>query len=366
MAVCFICGKEIISENKSEEHILLNAIGGVLKSYDLICKSCNSNLGDKMDAILAKQLQPFAVLLNVSRDRGKTPHIIATRSTTGEQIRVLPGGIPELDKPSVQFKESDGKKRFEVIARSQQESTRIFNKIKKKYPTASISKTEDRTEYIDEKITVEFDLSGNGFMSVCKTAICYYLHIGGEQKHIQQLIDKFKSNDVLDYCNFCYLNKSVIVKSQTSICHSVSIVGDTKERLLYAYIELFDFYKVIVLLSDDYHGEEILNTYCYDLLRKTEIDADIELCLTRQGINGILSEQLPDYGNLFVRSLQTTLREIETKNAVDRVWCRIIERSQGEYPDGIPTEIFIPLFASEMSRELYSHLTPSNNRDKQE
>ena len=32
---CYLCGKELTDENKSDEHIILNAIGGHLHSYTL-------------------------------------------------------------------------------------------------------------------------------------------------------------------------------------------------------------------------------------------------------------------------------------------------------------------------------------------
>lgn len=67
---CYVCDKEITSENETEEHILLNAIGGKLKSKKLICKGCNSDLGNKIDNSLARQLNPIANLLDIKRDRG--------------------------------------------------------------------------------------------------------------------------------------------------------------------------------------------------------------------------------------------------------------------------------------------------------
>lgn len=68
---CYVCDVELIKENETEEHIILNAIGGKLKSKKLICKVCNSNFGGRIDDSLAKQLNPIANLLNIKRERGK-------------------------------------------------------------------------------------------------------------------------------------------------------------------------------------------------------------------------------------------------------------------------------------------------------
>ena len=46
---CCICGMEIDQENRSEEHIIHNAIGGILKSDSIYCKKCNSKYGSDLD-----------------------------------------------------------------------------------------------------------------------------------------------------------------------------------------------------------------------------------------------------------------------------------------------------------------------------
>ena len=57
MIKCYLCGTEITEENKTVEHIVLNSIGGRLKSSKLICKNCNSKFGNTFDACLSKQLE---------------------------------------------------------------------------------------------------------------------------------------------------------------------------------------------------------------------------------------------------------------------------------------------------------------------
>ena len=68
---CFMCGDELTEENSSDEHILLNALGGHIHSKKLICKNCNSALGSTSDDELAKELNFFASFLDVPRQRGK-------------------------------------------------------------------------------------------------------------------------------------------------------------------------------------------------------------------------------------------------------------------------------------------------------
>jgi hypothetical protein len=92
LAKCFICGNEINESNKSVEHIILNSIGGKLKSSELICKQCNSSLGNECDSELCRELSFATNMLNIERDRNSPQPIDGIIEKTGEKIQVLPGG----------------------------------------------------------------------------------------------------------------------------------------------------------------------------------------------------------------------------------------------------------------------------------
>jgi len=366
MAKCYMCGVELTATNSTEEHIILNAIGGVLKSKDLICKSCNSSFGNDMDCILAKQLQPFSVLMNVERDRGTTPPIKATRSSNGEGILVYPGGKPETIDPEIKFYTENGQQKYHIVARNTKEANKILKGIKKKYPSATVTNSGEITENINEKITIECDLGGGALESVCKTAIGYYLYSSNEQKHIQPFIDKFKERDIIDQCNFCYLNKPFLCKLEDGICHSIAIVGDSTQELLYAYIEFFNFYRVIVLFSDNYKEENFYNIYCYNLTTKCECKAELNMVITREMIIDTLTKDLNDYGQQMVRELQNTVNEIEVRNTIDKVCEKIYEKYRVQYPNAIPTDIFINAFVEEMANEYKPYMQNHSDRKIQE
>lgn len=362
MANCYMCGAELENNNSAEEHIILNAIGGVLKSRNLICKQCNSNFGDEIDSRLAKQLQPFSVLMNVERDRGKTPPIEAIRSSNNEKILVYPGGKPGSVKPEVCFYEENGQKRYHVVARNKNEMDQIYKGIKRKYPSATIIDTGEVVENVNEKLTIEYNLGGEALESVCKTAIGYYLHINGKQEHIQSFIDRFKKHDILGLCNFCYTEEICIDKSEDGIFHSITIVGDSQQKLLYAYIEFFNYYHVFVLLNDCYIGRNFRDVYCYNLIQKRESEAFFDACVTREMVFDILAKALPDYGKPLVRELQSTVRQIEARNSINKVWKEIVSEYQEKHPDGIPAEVFTKAFAEKMVREFAPHLKSPTNR----
>jgi hypothetical protein len=66
MTRCYVCETELIGENISSEHIILNSIGGWLTSSELLCRKCNSDFGKNADAELSKQLEAIAALLVIN------------------------------------------------------------------------------------------------------------------------------------------------------------------------------------------------------------------------------------------------------------------------------------------------------------
>ena len=98
---CYICDTEITPQNESEEHIIINAAGGKLKSKVLLCKKCNSEIGHEIDSELAKQLNIVANTLMIKRDSGKPQAIIGDKISSGEKYSIETGGKPSYTKPTV-------------------------------------------------------------------------------------------------------------------------------------------------------------------------------------------------------------------------------------------------------------------------
>lgn len=76
---CTICNEEITEKNKSVEHIIPNAIGGILKSDQLFCKGCNSNFGSKLDAAFVKNFSFINASVDIRRDRKNSNTVSARR-----------------------------------------------------------------------------------------------------------------------------------------------------------------------------------------------------------------------------------------------------------------------------------------------
>ena len=62
---CLICNETLTEANASDEHIILNSLGGHLHSKDLLCKKCNNKFGKEADAeqrILYGYVDLFGIL----------------------------------------------------------------------------------------------------------------------------------------------------------------------------------------------------------------------------------------------------------------------------------------------------------------
>ncbi|MDE5572107.1 MAG: HNH endonuclease [Prevotella sp.] len=133
--ICFICGNPLTESNRSKEHILLNAAGGKLKSYDIMCATCNTRMGSKPDDALALQLRSIANHLGVKRDNGRTPNIPVV-GTDGKKYEIQDGGKPTLGEATIEFNPATGVMRIETGAIGQAR-TELW-KFKKEHPEYDI------------------------------------------------------------------------------------------------------------------------------------------------------------------------------------------------------------------------------------
>ena len=66
-----------------------------------MCKKCNSNTGQNVDSELSKQLNFFANMLNIRRDRGEPQEFKIKDKVSGVLYRCLPGGKPKRIEPEI-------------------------------------------------------------------------------------------------------------------------------------------------------------------------------------------------------------------------------------------------------------------------
>lgn len=280
MGKCYACGAQITKENASVEHIIPNGIGGRLKSLDLLCRDCNSSFGSEVDSKLTKQLNLISVMLGISRDRGEPQPEVGVNTRTGEAIRILQGGKPAVHRPIVKIDKEE--KRASIMAGSIAEARWILRGLQKKYPNINVEEvlngTETRRAYIKDYVKCGLEFTSDTFRAVTKIAINYYLFCGGQSQYTQHLLPYI--NGLIDVGNcFWYYPPAVHVADNAQVAHIIHLKGDAGTGKLAAFVQLFNAFRFAVMLSDDYYGEFVDNTYAYDLLAgTTDAHPDISWC----------------------------------------------------------------------------------------
>lgn len=281
---CYLCGNKITDDNKTVEHIILNSLGGKLKSSKLICKSCNSNFGNSIDSTLAKQLEFFANYLDIKREHGDVQDIEMIKESTGEKYKVTSKGVPIPSKPNVEEIKSVDKTEIRVQARSKQELKKVLIGLKKKYPTIDIeSLLEDAItirETISEPLTKSLSIGGKESMpAILKMAINFYIEKTGDKESVKDAIDDLKKNETARVEPIIF-EKDILDFVEGEVTHTLFINGSKKQRKLYAIIELYSSIQFIVKLSDNYTKEDIQCLYVYDVIKSIEISKTINVPLS--------------------------------------------------------------------------------------
>ena len=133
MSKCYICECEISPDNTYKEHIILNSIGGRLKSSSLICNKCAPHF-DGIDAALSKQLNIIGLILDIKRDRYKNPYTKAKIVNTGEEVSLISGGKIAPIKPTIDVRYDGDNVYLSVSTRDENQMKEALIGLKRNHP----------------------------------------------------------------------------------------------------------------------------------------------------------------------------------------------------------------------------------------
>jgi hypothetical protein len=330
MKSCYLCDSEFTSNNKSKEHILLNSIGGHLKSTSLLCKECNSKLGHNADTELSNQLSFLANFLQVKRDKGKNQIIKGGKTKEGKEYHIKDGGTPLLAKPEFKTYQEDNETKYSISARNEKELLEILKGLKKKHPELDLEEVKQKFQpkkyYLNEPLSYNTTIGGEiAFKSIVKTAVNFYIHTHREKKQVQHLFDYLQDKEKLKICKHFYPKKPIYKKESNEIIHLIHLVGVKHSKILYCFIEFFSSYSFVVKLSDNYIGNSFKQTYAWDLNKNCEVNKSVNLKLTKERLNEILNLSKDDFLTITER-LKRVLK-IADKRQTDREISNITKRN---------------------------------------
>lgn len=333
MKSCYLCDSEFTTKNKSKEHILLNSIGGHLKSKSLLCKKCNSELGHNADTELSNQLSFLANFLQVKRDKGKNQIIKGGKTKEGKEYHIKDGGKPILAKPKFKKYQEDNETKYSISARNEKELLEILKGLKKKHPELDLEEVKQKFQskkyYLNEPLSYNTTIGGEtAFKSIVKTAVNFYILTQREKRQVQHLFDYLQDKEKLTICKHFYPKKPIYKKESGEIIHLIHLVGVKHSKILYCFIEFFSSYSFLVKLSDNYIGNSFKQTYAYDLNKNCEVNKSVNLKLTKERLNEILNLSKDDFQTITER-LKRVLR-IAEKRQTDREISNMTKRATEE------------------------------------
>lgn len=338
---CYICGSELTEENQSDEHIILNAIGGHLHSHTILCKKCNNDLGEKADSRLAEDLSFYTDMLQVRKNR-QNPHKQIMMDKDGHEVVVKDAGRHlELRKPSIKKGKSGKGTHVNITARNTKELSGLLRKLVKEGTVSQedADRISSKAEIKKHKpvLTKRTVISEEAFPSIIKSAVNYYMDSYHDLNTIKQLIPYIKGEKDAKEVLFLHHFKDLpYITNSKEVTHMIHLEGHKETKLLYAMMEYYGIYVYIVVLNKNYQGPDINQTYAYDVIEGKKIERNFALTLTLKDLTDfrdLPSEEYLGYLPYIKNRADNVMKIWEQRNDADAV-NSIINEVFGKYPDG--------------------------------
>lgn len=313
MSKCYICDEELNTNSKSLEHIVLNGLGGHLKSNKILCEKHN-NMYSKFDDELCNDLLFFTNILNPKRDRDENPQAYFKDENNNIVIRKANGDFFTKPKVTVNNSQNGGLEItinvFYSDTQGGQEylSEKIQNIIKTSTKKLNIPEqriieevtkiqniiANEQTQQKRPKLFFEcqFNKKGNIFISILKMVLGFYFYNNYSESYILPILESYKNADkkssklyINNNSNYYYPKNFY---KEDSIYHTLVIIGNKENKLLYALVSLYGVLNTFILLNSDYIGENIYASYCYDLRNNKEVPFNNKLILDKKNVDNIL------------------------------------------------------------------------------
>lgn len=303
---CALCDAQITRENDSGEHLLLQSLGGRRQVFGFICKSCNSHAGQQWDAALNSELSHVSLMHGVDRQRSGPLPSQRVNTIEGKRLLLHADGTMSPATPTIEANETEGRLSYSVVARNMAEAQKITKGLNRKHPNIAASYT-DRTEYNNSVLTFDLSIGGpQSGRSLVKTAVAMAHAMGITHKDCPNAMLYLRDEKAAPCYGHFHARDLASARSTEHLMHCVSIKGDGIQRTLLGYVEYFGIAKVVVLLSDNYHGPNLPQTYALDPSSGRDLAVEINLALTQEELHQVVYVGEPDVAG-HRRSLEQAL-----------------------------------------------------------
>ena len=238
---CKLCGTIITDENKSSEHIIHNAIGGIFEDSYIYCKDCNGKYGTDQDKAFTDIFIPFVEELKIHK----------SRKTKGTVYR----GIMYDDKGKIYHVE---------------------------YQAGKVRTIRDeKGNFVGHQPRVDMVFGGFEFnldnealkKGLAKIAFNYAVHNGIGTDRINRLFDDRNKKLVdkpmiIPFISMTPFDAIMEACKPQKLFHALRLFNNGS--YLFVYIELFSTFQFYVLVTDEYAGDNLDMYYC-NYIEKNEV-----------------------------------------------------------------------------------------------
>lgn len=247
---CIYCAKQINKENRSKEHIIQNALGGLYESTKICCNECNNIVERSIDNSYCSIFSPITTQLPNMKKTNKS----AMPSSRGIAIY---GGDSRL---------------YEVIIKNK----RVIDCIELK---RKLKRDLTKKDYKEFKIIYyKFDLTNKIFISgISKIAFNYAIAEDIPFSKIRHNLSVCKDGDIVKEIKFTsqvipfmplnYFDTFLELETKMELYHHL-ILFSFNDYLI-CYIDLFNTFQFYVVLTDTWDGEVIYKSY-FQVLEKID------------------------------------------------------------------------------------------------
>jgi hypothetical protein len=320
---CIFCRSSL---DGSDEHILPVSINGRLHSKKLICHNCNTNyFGTKIDPSIKKLLNPLWFILGWDKQR-----TIKGFGFDGERYSIEKGGNIRHLRP-IKNIQTVGRQTIITATGDKENVARLMAKevqIQKEEGKVIILTESTIIPSYDNLVRFEWAIIPNLELSLLlnKISLEFFTLHNLEYSIIEALCRRVRHFDAnINNVIFCNLRGEIREFGGDEVSHLIVLKNDESTRSLFVYIELFNLICCIVILSENYTGEDIEYFYYQDALSAERffeipsLDIDIKMIIDGREdaisfnyLNNYLSDRLRyrDLKDVVHKALELKKREL--------------------------------------------------------
>nr|WP_245362761.1 HNH endonuclease [Pseudomonas sp. BP8] len=285
-----MCDVAITSDNDSDEHIIINAVGGRYKVSGVLCIRCNSGVGQAWDSALAKDLHSLSLLIGIKRERGELPSLKVENLDGEELLLHADGSMSPARATFSQTPEGSGAMKIELVARTPEEARKILKGVKRKYPKfdleSAIANSGVQSRYSESPLNFIMEFGGPlSGRSLVKSVLCFAVVNGVVPQHCINA-RQYLLEDGAEACFGYWYESDLILRRPEGIpLHCVTVSNRGTDGQLLGYVEFFGVRRMVVCLAESYSGAPVHTSYCIDPRSSQEIDIEFDLGLDRADVH---------------------------------------------------------------------------------